>query len=195
LLPLLGRDDVGGSAAKALGGIGPAAAEAAADLRRRAEIPAAAWAHWRVTNDPDVALRVLTRRLDASPRHETLRELGDMGQLAAGTAARVQELTESRDDWVRAEAAYAHYRITGDPAPAVPVLTEVVRPLSEGRCLPVMITALEHLAQIGPPGAPAVPIARAVLHNPRRLAYFGSWRAFTEDERLRAAAAALDGKV
>ncbi|MEV4758570.1 hypothetical protein AB0J86_26165 [Micromonospora sp. NPDC049559] len=195
LLPLLDHDEVGGSAARALGGIGPAAAETAPALRRRAEAPAAAWAHWRVTGDPAVALSVLARRLDADPRHETLRELGELERLAAGMAERVRQLAGSGDDWVRVEAAYAHCRITGDPAVAVPVLTEVVRPLSEARCLPVMINALERLARIGAPAAPAVPIARAVRDSPRRLSYFGGWRVFAEDERLRAAATVLAGPV
>ncbi|MEU4420838.1 hypothetical protein AB0F81_09435 [Actinoplanes sp. NPDC024001] len=155
-----------------------------------------------MTGDPGTALPALTRQLDAGMRHEQLRELGDPGTLAAGTADRLRQLAGSGDDWVRAEAAYAHHRVTGSAEVAVPVLTELVAPLAEGRCLPVMITALEHLAAIGPaaaadpvaaagPAGAAGTVARAVLNSPRRLAYSGSWRVFAEDERLRAAADAL----
>lgn len=187
LVALLGRRDLETTAAEALGGIGPAAAHAAADLRRHASTPAAAWAHWRVTGDPALALAALANgQLD---RH--LRKLGDLGPLAAREADRLRRRTESNDDWVRAEAAYAHYRVTTDPAVAVAVLTEVANPLTDGTCHPVMITALEYLAAIGRPAEPAHPIARAVLDSPRRLFYFTGWHAFDEDERLRAAATSL----
>lgn len=179
-------DVVGGSAAQALGDIGPAAAEAADDLRHHAAVPSAAWAHWRVTGDPSIALPSLVGRLDAVPRHRVLRELGDLGAPASAAAARVAVLAGSAEEWVRTEAAYAHHRITGDPARAVEVLTEVAGALTEGRCRPVTIVALEHLAAIGAPAA--APIARAVLDSPRRLAGSGGWRVFTDDERLRAVA-------
>jgi hypothetical protein len=71
------------------------------------------------------------------------------------------------------------------------VLTDVTGPLADGTCLPVMTTALEYLATIGPAAEPAYPIARAVLDNPRRLSYFGGWHIFESDERLRAAASTL----
>ena len=89
------------------------------------------------------------------------------------------------------EAAHAHYRVTTDPAVAVSALTDVARPLAEGECLPVMITALEHLAAIGAAGEAAHAIARAVLDSPRRLSHFGGRHVCGEDERLRTAAAAL----
>jgi hypothetical protein len=47
LVALLGQRDLEVTAAVALGGIGPAAASAAAELQRHASMPAAAWAHWR----------------------------------------------------------------------------------------------------------------------------------------------------
>lgn len=152
-------------------------------------MPAAAWAHWRVTGDPSLALPALAR----AASHQDLRRLGDLGALAAGQADRLRRLRRSTDDRVRTEAAYAHYRITGDPAVAVGVLTEVARPLAAGECRPVMITALEHLATIGPAAAIAGPIARAVLDSPRRLSCFGGWHVFDADERLRAAATVLLG--
>ena len=129
--------------------------------------------------------------LAGASRPQDLRKLGGLGPLAAGEAGRLHQLCQATDDWVRVEAAYAHYRVTADPAVAVAVLTDVATPLADGTCRPVMIRALEQLATIGPAAEPALPIAHAVLHSPRRLSHFGGWHAFEEDERLRAAATTL----
>ncbi|WP_033341458.1 hypothetical protein [Catenuloplanes japonicus] len=187
LVLLLDRHDRQVAAAEALGGIGPAATDAATDLRRHASIPAAAWAHWRVTANPALALNALT---GVTHPHD-LHRLGDLGLLAAGEADRLHRLSRSKDDWVRMEAAYAHYRVTADPALAVAVLTELAGPLIDGTCSPVMITALERLAAIGPAAEPAHVIARAVLDSPQRLSYFGGWHVFKEDEHLRSHATTL----
>jgi hypothetical protein len=95
-------------------------------------MPAAAWAHWRVTGDPAPALAALA----STSAPEELHRLGDLGPLAAGEAGRLHRLSRSKDDWVRVEAAYAHYRVTGDPGIAVALLTDVARPLAEGSCFP-----------------------------------------------------------
>lgn len=195
LLPFLTDDDRWPAAARALGGIGPAAAPAADALRRRAEDQtresAAAWAHWRVSGDPQPAVDVLVRLTDGRALPAILRHVADLGPLAAAAVPRLRQLTESTDDWAKAEAAHALWRVSGEPAEAVAVLTTVARPLAEDRCSPVMRAALRYLADMGTPAASAAPIARAVLNNPRRLAYFGSWRTFVEDEEVRAAAASL----
>lgn len=47
---------------------------------------------------------------------------------------------------------------------------------------------------IGTSDKAATGIARAIMDNPRRIAYFGGWRTFTEDEELRTAAAQLCGQ-
>ena len=187
LVPLLDHRDFAATAATALGDIGPAAGDAVPDLLRHASTPAAAWAHWRITGDPTLALATLPHATD----HQDLRKLGDLGELAAGAAGRLARLSRSKEEWVRAEAAYAHYRVTGDPDVAVSTLTEVTGPLADGTCRPVMITALEHLAAMRPAAVPARLIARAVLDRPHRLSYFGGWHVFAEDERLRGAAATM----
>ncbi|KHD72011.1 HEAT repeat domain-containing protein [Actinoplanes utahensis] len=190
LVALLGHRHLEVTAATAIGDIGPAAADAADELRRHAPMPAAAWAHWRVTGDPSLALPALAR----AASEEDLRRLGDLGPLAAGHADRLRRLARSFDHGlVRADAAYTHYRVTADPAVALDVLTEVARPLADGDCRPETITALERLAVIGALTAPVVAIARAVLDSPRRLSYFGGWNVFRSDERLRAAAATVLG--
>ena len=196
LIPLLARDDVWPAAAHALGSLGPAAVAATDALRRRAERetrdPTAAWAWFRVAADPE-AVRVLLRMLADEPRHTgVVRRLGDVGQHAAAAIPHLAELAVLPDPWVRIEAAYTHWRISGDPALAVSTLIDVVRPLASATaCAPVQCVALRYLGDIGEPAAEAAPLAVAVLANPRRLASTGGWRAFIEDEELRDAASYL----
>lgn len=49
---------------------------------------------------------------------------------------------------------------------------------------------MRYLAAIPGTSGQAAGIARAVLANPRRLAFSGDWRTFDEDDQIRAAAAA-----
>jgi HEAT repeat protein len=193
IAPLLRRTDVAPAAARALGGIGPAAAPLAKKLRRQADEPNAAWALWRTGADPDLGRDRLIRHVTGhSGPHRAIRLLADVGPPALTCADRLRQLTRSDDDWLRVEAAHALWRIGGDPAEPVAVLTELARPLAEGgHCLPVGIAALRYLATIGTTDEPVVDIARAIVDNPRRIAASGGWRTFTEDEDLRAAAARI----
>jgi hypothetical protein len=195
LVPLLADDERWQAAAGALGSIGSAAELAGDALLRRATADpgdaVAPWAHWRVTGASEPAAAVLVRMTAGEVPPSTLRRVADLGPRAAAAEHRLRQLTESADEWTRVEAAHAHWRASGNPSPAVNVLTEIVRPLTQNRCSPVMRAAMRYLAEIGAPAAPAAPIAQAVLDNPRRLAYFGSWRTFTEDEELRSAAATV----
>jgi hypothetical protein len=70
----------------------------------------------------------------------------------------------------------------------VPVLGGLVAPLADGAFLPARLAAMRYLAAIPDPAHQAAAVARSVLDNPRRLAYFGGWRAFDEDDQIRAAA-------
>ncbi|BCJ75426.1 hypothetical protein CS0771_49700 [Catellatospora sp. IY07-71] len=194
--PLLASTDsyVLAAAARAVGGCGPAAADFAQPLRHRAgDQPEAAWALWRTGADPELGRDALMRHVTGQPgRHQPIALLADLGSAAAPCADHLRRTAGAGEQWLRAEAAYALWRITGDSAPAVTVLTELARPLVEGECLPVRVAAMRHLAAIGEPAAAAAGvIARSVLSNPRRLAYFGGWRTFAEDEALRTAAARL----
>jgi hypothetical protein len=184
----------GPAAAKALGAIGPAASAASEELRRHAAAGShlAAWALCRVSGDASAAAPLLASALGGETgRGRLLRYPPDFGPLAAPLEGRLRELLQARDDWARAEAAQALWRITGDATAAVPVLAALTEPLSEGKYLPVALAAMRCLAGI--PGAAALApeateTARAVLVNPRRLASSGAWRAFTEDDDIRAAA-------
>ncbi|HXT91337.1 MAG TPA: hypothetical protein VN714_18955 [Trebonia sp.] len=185
----------GPAAAKALGAIGPAASAASGDLQRHAAAGShlAAWALWRVSGDASAATPLLASALGGETGRGTLlRYLPDFGPLAAPLEGRLRELLQERNDWARADAAQALWRITGDATAAAPVLAALTEPLSTGKYLPVALAAMRYLAGI--PGAATLApevteTARAVLANPRRLASSGGWRAFTEDDEIRAAAA------
>ena len=71
------------------------------------------------------------------------------------------------------------------------VLTELSQPLAQGDCRSVRIAALRHLADIGVVDDRIRSLAQAIVDNPRRIAYFGGWRTFTEDERITTAALTL----
>lgn len=130
------------------------------------------------------------RRIPGRPT-PTVRLLADLGPLAAPLTDRLRAMTRSDDDWTRVGAAHALWRMTGDPAEARAELTDLARPLMAGRCAPVQVAALRYLADIGSPTSSVVALARSVADNPRRLAHFGGWHAFAEDESVRQAAADL----
>ena len=99
-------------AVKAMGAIGPAAADAARTVLRDVDEPTAAWALWRTGADPDLGLTALTRHLTRpGARHTTIALVADLGADAVectdictdilGTSMR------SADEWTRTEAAHA----------------------------------------------------------------------------------------
>ncbi|UGT44281.1 hypothetical protein LTV02_13175 [Nocardia yamanashiensis] len=179
-------------AAMAMGAIGPAAADAARTLPRDVDLPAVTWALWRTGADPELGRTSLIHRLSRpEPRHNVIALVADLGSDAASCADTLRTLTSSADMWTRVEAAHALWRITGDPTVPAAVLTELSQPLAQGDCLPARIAALCHLADIGEVDDRTRSMARAIVENPRRIAYFGGWRTFTEDERIRTAASAL----
>lgn len=188
------QETVRPAAAKAIGAIGPAAADAARALCDHVAEPSVAWALWRTGADPDLGITALTHHLtQPGLRHTTIALLADLESHAAACADVLRTLTGSTDDWTRAEAAHALWRVTGDPTEPMAVLTELARPLAQGRCLPVRIAALRHLADMATVNDEVTAMARAITANPHRIAHFGGWRVFTEDEEVRTAASALLG--
>jgi len=185
------------AAAAALGRIGSAAREAAPDLRRHALAGShdAAWALGRVTGDTREAVTTLIGMIRLPAGNHVLRYLADFGTEAAAAEEWLAEsLSPNPGDWQQVEAAHAWWRITGDAGTAIPVLAQAARPLAEGSFLPVRLAAMRYLAAIPDPDpdGPAAAVtatARAILANPRRLANGGGWRAFAEDDQVRAAAA------
>jgi HEAT repeat protein len=180
----------GPAAASALGKIGEGAHSAAPELRRhaRAGCWASAWAGWRVSGDPGAALAWLLAEF-GKPSPAGVRQLAEFGSLAAAAEPRLRAILASERETVTG-AAYTLWRITGDSDTAVRALSWAVPYLLDGTCTPSMTRAMEHLAEIGQ-GVPEVTAAaRFVLASPLRLTSSGGWRAFTDDERIQAAATA-----
>ncbi|KOU99450.1 hypothetical protein ADK91_27510 [Streptomyces sp. XY511] len=129
----------------------------------------AAWAHWKVTGDPALALDVCGTAVRSGTASHGLPFLADLGPLAAAHAAPVRRLMESPGAWSRTYAAHAYWRITGDPGPATPVLLAQVDPAWDGgSALPVR-EAVRILGEIGAPAVSAAPLLRRILAQEERL--------------------------
>jgi hypothetical protein len=92
-----------------------------------------------------------------TPPHgpEGLRLLADLGPAAAAHASMIRARLTDSYEWIRAEAALALWRCTGDTADTVPVLVR----LFDGypylpMFAPVHSVAVECLGHIGAPAAP-----------------------------------------
>ncbi|WP_405788663.1 hypothetical protein OG753_14370 [Streptomyces sp. NBC_00029] len=187
-------------ALRVLGRIGPAAAVAASrlasyatgrqgpgHLRRRA-----AWAHWRVTGDPTLALDVCGVAVRSGTAAHGLPFLAGLGPLAAAHADAVRGLMESPGAWTRVAAAHAYRRITGDPEPAVPVLLAEVDPAWTGRPAMPVLEAVRHLGEIGAPAAAAAPLLGWILAQEERLGHpFDSVRILADTAYVRTLTEAL----
>ncbi|MFE2345804.1 hypothetical protein [Kitasatospora cineracea] len=163
------------AAAEALGEIGPQAACTAGELARLATgrpwqgAQTAARAHWRVTGDPALALEVVGAAARAGLGRPVHRYLAELGPLAAESAGPVRELLDAPGEFSRVGAAEAWWRITGDPAPAVPALLRALAPLAAFEAGRPTIEAVRVLGEIGTPAAAgATPPLRAVLASERR---------------------------
>ncbi|MGW7440314.1 hypothetical protein [Streptomyces sp. NPDC054849] len=198
-------------AAEALGRIGPAAASAArtrgvagpvagvlaglalGDTDRPGPrwrgAQTAAWAHWRITGDPDLALRVCGAAARAGLGRPVLRYLADLGPLAAPYADAVSPLLTCPGEWSRVGAAEAWWRITGDAAPAVDALVPELAPLAGHGVTPLVLRTVRTLGAIGRPAAAALPVLQAVTSSRRR--YGGD--ILRDEELTRVAREALSG--
>ncbi|MFD7785209.1 hypothetical protein ACFV4Q_19190 [Streptomyces nojiriensis] len=168
-------------ALRVLGRIGPAAAGTAnrlvdfatgrAPRAGRHHPRLAAWAHWRVTGDPTLALDVCGAAVRSGTAGHGLPFLADLGPLAAAHADAVRGLTQSPGAWTRVAAAHAYWRITGDPEPAVPVLLAEVDPAWAGHPAMPVQEAVRHLGEIGTPAAAAAPLLGWILAQEERLGH------------------------
>ncbi|MEU9164288.1 hypothetical protein AB0D29_28965 [Streptomyces sp. NPDC048424] len=188
---------------RVLGGIGPAAAGTAdrlaayatgRDPRTRRHHPRrAAWAHWKVTGDPALALDACGTAVNSGSGSHGLPFLADLGPLAAAHAQTVRGLMESPGGWTRVAAAHAYWRITGDPEPVVPVLLAAVDPDWDGQpALPVQ-EAVRRLGDIGTPAVRAAPLLRGILAGGERLTHpFTGVRILADQAYVRTLTEALE---
>ncbi|MFB7261443.1 hypothetical protein ACFCXH_04685 [Streptomyces nojiriensis] len=168
-------------ALRVLGRIGPAAAGTANRLTGfatgrdpragRHHLRLAAWAHWRVTGDPALALDVCGAAVRSGTAGHGLPFLADLGPSAAAHADTVRGLMESPGAWTRVAAAHAYWRITGDPEPAVPVLLAEVDPAWAGHPAMPVQEAVRRLGEIGAPAAAAAPLLGRILAREERLGH------------------------
>ncbi|GGY81967.1 hypothetical protein [Streptomyces avidinii] len=190
-------------AMRVLGRIGPAAVATAdrlaayatgRDPRTSRNHPRrAAWAHWRVTGDPTLALDVCGAAVRSGSAGHGLPLLADLGPLATAHADAVHGLLDSPGAWTRVAAADAYWRITGDPEPAVPVLLAEVDPDWTGRPAVPVQEAVGRLGEIGTPAAGAVPLLRRILAREERLTHaFDRTRILADEAYVRTLTDALE---
>ncbi|MER7736231.1 hypothetical protein ABTX80_35720 [Streptomyces erythrochromogenes] len=166
-------------AMRVLGRIGPPAAATADRLAayatgrgkgaRGSHPRRAAWAHWKVTGDPALALDVCGAAVRSGTASHGLPFLADLGPPAAAHATPVRRLMDSPGAWTRTYAAHAYWRITGDPEPAVPVLLAQVDPAWDGNPARPVREAVRILGAIGAPAVSAAPLLRRILAQEERL--------------------------
>ncbi|AEV87225.1 WD-40 repeat-containing protein [Actinoplanes sp. SE50] len=176
--------------ATVLGDLGPAAADALPDLAalgsERAR-HAVARAFWRIAGDPSAALRLLrATTLDAAARAL----VADLGPAAAEFAGPLRELFAAPDCATAGEAAVAYWRVTGEAAPVVPVLTAHLR------CRRSALQVVACLGEIGPAAAAAVPLLRAEVEPPLPVWTHGAdYDRILKDEAWRAACTATLNRI
>jgi hypothetical protein len=164
-----------------LGRIGPAAAVAVPALdelvaKSSAQLTGVlAWARWRITGERTAQTAQTLALMAGTPPHgpEGLRLLADLGPAAAAHAPMIRGSLTNSYEWVRAEAANALWRSTGDTTSTVPVLVSLL----DGypwlpMFAPVHSVAVECLGHIGTPAESAAPTLIRYLEadNRRNLA-------------------------
>lgn len=155
-----------------------------------------AWARWRITGERTAQTAQTLALMAGTPPHgpEGLRLLADLGPAAAAHTPMIRAGLTDSYEWVRAEAAHALWRCTGDTASTVPVLARLL----DGypwlpMFAPVHSVAVECLGHIGAPAEAAAPALIGYLEASQRRGYVGlrhdpiSW----DQHGQRLAAAAL----
>ena len=194
-----------GMACNVLGTLGPLAADAAEDLHRIGTSPhpdaeAAAWAYLRITGEAAPLLSALSFEQGLSGAHDTFRraadlghrELGPAGDIAAMIEAMLQAKPEYWRTWPGIQAAWAHWRITGESTLCLRVFDTALDPLRHGRQLPITRQVLRYLPELGTAATQFRPLLESTIASSERLSYSGGWRGIAEDdEAVRLARAAI----
>ncbi|MFG3487227.1 PBS lyase [Streptomyces sp. NPDC047972] len=194
------RDWVREAALRTLAAFGPAAREAVPDMRgllgadSATVATAAARALWAAEGDLGEVLTALERWLrpgaSGADWCSAAQALGDIGPAAASAAAALRPGLASRDLWVRVRSAAALWRVSGDAAPALPVLVAAWEENRHAR-----VDVAECLAEMGPAAAEAqllilTELTRRRRHNAREGAS-GSHDIHVDEKLLTVCRAAL----
>ncbi|MEU4097445.1 hypothetical protein [Streptomyces sp. NPDC026673] len=160
----------------------------------------AAWAHWRITGEPEVFLTFVEEAASRGLGYADLGRLAELGPLATRCVTALRPLLESPGPWTRVQAAYAWWRITGDTEAAVPVLLAALEALRSGDADEPCRAAVRYIAQIGAPASAAAPLLEATLSSDRRFPaeFYPAARAalasFGDGPRLRSAGRVRSGR-
>jgi hypothetical protein len=179
---------------------GPAAADAAPDLRPLLQSAdagialAAAAALWSVERAPDAVLPVLRSHLRRRSPHErrpAVNILARLGPAAAKTSGHLRRMLADDDPWLQAECGIALWHITGDAEAVLPTLLDA---WTQNHHTRTAIAAC--LSAIGPAAAPALPVLRTELAAARRhnsaTGFYGSHDIDTDETLLRRCRTAVD---
>ncbi|XVQ08236.1 hypothetical protein ACQP1W_37595 [Spirillospora sp. CA-255316] len=202
ILPLL-ETEAHGAAVDALAATG--SAEAATVLEGLLDRPlgrlpgwdprlsrlAEARAYWRLTGDPDRFVAALGQVFRPEHVQAHWRDLAALGPHAAAFTAPLRPLLQHRDILKRVAAAYALFKITGEPEKARDILWEAVHPVATRTHSEVAWQALRHLTEMGPAQPRMRPLLEEILASDRRHRARDGFRGIDQDAALRADAAAL----
>jgi hypothetical protein len=147
----------------------------------------------RLTDDAQPALDLLLPDLDdKNAARGPLELLAELDTDAGGYADRIRGVLHSEDHpWLAPHAAYAWWRVTGDPTEAVPPLVDVIRRVTQGYPAGhAARLATSRLGEIGAPAAEAAPLLQWILNTDRRTVASGKWRSISDDDALRESATA-----
>lgn len=154
------------------------------------------WARWRITGERTAQTAEILARMAGTPPHgpDGLRMLADLGPAAAAHEPVIRSKLADSYEWVRAEAARALWRCTGDTAATVPVLLQIL----DGyewlpMFAPVHRVVVECLGDIGKAAAAAAPALTRYLEADQRrdCSFYGHDSISWDQHGQRLAATAL----
>ncbi|MFI1035946.1 HEAT repeat domain-containing protein [Streptomyces sp. NPDC020951] len=175
------------SALTTLGAFGPAAADARDTIRALTTAtdthvrPAAVAALWAVDGDRAEVLPLLLHLLDDRITFciiDAADLLGEIGPPASIALPRLRNLLTHDYEWVRVHCAAALWEIGGE-AEAPPVLNALLQAMAKNSATANHVVAC--LDRMGPLAAPALPLLREQLAQPRRG---GRFQSVDHDEAL-----------
>lgn len=160
-----------------LGRIGPAAGAAVPALDALAaqaapkDLGVLVWARWRITGEHTEATAATLAELATIPPHGplSLRLLAGLGPAAAPHEPTIRAALANNYFWVRAEAAHALWRATGNTTDSLPVLLDIFRDRPDQSTFQLVhATIAGYLTDIGPAAHAATPVLTDFVNTDHR---------------------------